>query len=61
MTDELKPCPFCGHSASLRDDSDYATMDGDLPYWVDCDDCEASVEGFWTADDAMESWNKRAK
>jgi Lar family restriction alleviation protein len=55
----LKPCPFCGSAADLRDDSDSVTMDGPQCWWICCSCCSANVDGFYTAEDAAYDWNLR--
>ena len=54
MTDapKLKPCPFCGGRAELREDHDNS--------WVICPNCQISLEGFEDSDDAVAAWNTRA-
>ena len=59
MTDQLKPCPFCGPGNSIPglwfDDASNA-------YRVNCGRC-GSGTGFkphWTEADAAEAWNTRA-
>lgn len=50
--DELKPCPFCGGSASVANN-------GTL-YYAKCDECcteGAKMYGFYNA---TEAWNRRA-
>ena len=59
MGDKLKPCPFCGHNASL--------YDGIYGWTVICDYCEARTgdydDGYYTKgkDRAVASWNSRKK
>lgn len=52
ISDELKPCPFCGGDARL--DSGFDS------YWIECKHCGATAEGDKTHDTAIASWNKRA-
>jgi len=56
---ELKPCPFCGSPAEIRDDGDGWTMDGPQPFWVQCIHCPAMMKDFHTADWAAYEWNLR--
>ena len=54
MSDELKPCPFCG-GMNLY----YAA--GRF-YAVECSDCGAKVVGaFRTEEEAAEAWNRRVQ
>ena len=48
---ELKPCPFCGGAAELREEHDNS--------WVSCSECQVSVEGFEFSEDASSAWNTR--
>lgn len=52
MTDELKPCPFCGstHIEAAR---------GELGGWVRCRGCQARLEEFGSGE-AIDAWNRRA-
>lgn len=54
MTEELKPCPFCGGRVELRRD-----MQGFII--IECDSCKTSTYIFRkkTAD-IVEAWNTRA-
>ncbi|MBM6907884.1 Lar family restriction alleviation protein [Collinsella intestinalis] len=63
MTEELKPCPFCGYRARVE-----ATRDavGDYQGYVECMDCGATVYGpgdMKDAESAMyeagRAWNRR--
>lgn len=67
--DELKPCPFCGGKAELRqEDFDPRWMPtrndpdsgGCPPYYVKCNDCGASTEYRYAYSDAVELWNRRS-
>ncbi len=54
MTEELKPCPFCGGNASMR--LYYKGL-----YGVRCDSCDSRVgQVFKTREDAIAAWNRRA-
>ena len=58
MSEELKPCPFCGKKASIQDCSYY----GSAPAWsAMCDNptCFAYTEAFKTKKEAFERWNNR--
>lgn len=52
MTNELKPCPFCGGEAFLYDR---------LHPYVECSDCVAATAFHETIGQAIESWNTRAE
>ena len=53
MTEELKPCPFCGGGAVKHYDKE-AGVD------VYCQSCEAGINWRDTRSDAITAWNARA-
>lgn len=56
LSDELKPCPFCGSEAELRRLNPY--------YWaVDCTnkDCNAATMGYKDVGTAIAVWNRRVQ
>lgn len=53
MTNELKPCPFCGGDARMA----Y----GALHKWIVCERCGASSVLRSLGGEAIESWNARAE
>ena len=61
MSEELKPCPFCGEDEALIETSEkcirlvYAQA-----YQVHCNDCCATTEWSHDKEKAIEAWNKRA-
>lgn len=50
---ELKPCPFCGGAGKIHLEEGY--------WFVSCDNCQSGTAGFYTADDAVDTWNERVK
>lgn len=74
MNIELKPCPFCGGEAELRDSPNSRSEEGMSFYEVRCKKCGVHVTGesfnFWIVKynrekpqdqlSAVERWNKRA-
>ena len=57
MSDELKPCPFCGGDAVLRttiESPDYF----EAWYTVHCDMCGVKIGAEYKSD-AISHWNKR--
>ena len=50
----LKPCPFCGGSASFE-----RVGTGRVSAIVSCDDCGARVESGDTGESSGASWNRR--
>ena len=63
MTDELKPCPFCGGKAEVRSvtpvhDPNIKTY-GYGGYFVMCVDCLTTSNNYNTAEKAAEMWNRR--
>ena len=55
MTEPLKPCPFCGSKAVGMVDDNYSN------YWVQCTNCFAQSDAFFTKPDAADAWNARAE
>lgn len=66
---ELKPCPFCGGKASVREA--FSVVPGKkLARFVRCDECGACTDTFLlhtgsnpktAVKKAVKAWNKRAK
>ena len=52
MTDELKPCPFCGWSATVR-------SYGKEAWYVICCGCNIRKGIYPTREKAIEKWNER--
>lgn len=67
MSEELKPCPFCGGPADIRH-----SHDEDGCYWaaVKCRKCGASTRGKWASNrsdtcpifygEVRDEWNRLA-
>jgi Lar family restriction alleviation protein len=57
MSDELKPCPFCGGEAYLRDDVSHSTA-----YFIGCAtmDCFGEIHWGQTMAETVRGWNTRA-
>lgn len=53
MSEELKPCPFCGGT----DAEEVRDMETGL-FAVQCPDCSANILGY-TPDEAKDLWNTR--
>lgn len=53
MTDDLKPCPFCGSQAKI--------MHGPGDDWVECMGCHCMSEMHTMESRAIEKWNRRVK
>ncbi|MEN2672617.1 Lar family restriction alleviation protein [Herbaspirillum huttiense] len=66
MSDELKPCPFCG-STDVRNVSgtspgpSYRLHARDTIFAVNCGSCGASVPNRYRNELVIESWNRRAQ
>ena len=69
---ELKPCPFCGGEAVLKnneygcgvyDPETLAVIDSfdaeANTFWVECEECFAMSNGCDTEEEAIEAWNRR--
>ncbi len=54
MSKELKPCPFCGSTATMRGGGDRAS-------WIICDNkkCSATQGLEFTGENAVQMWNTR--
>lgn len=59
MTDKLKPCPFCGGNAKVRE-TGYRKWDGSHRrfYIVECECCTVNIEND-KKEEAITSWNTR--
>lgn len=55
---ELKPCPFCGGEARIRD---FTMVDLEPEIDVFCINCGAQTFVYETKDDAIEAWNRRVE
>lgn len=53
MTEELKPCPFCGGNP------DVYSWNGGGVVWVRCRSCGIDYKAYANADEAIEAWNTR--
>lgn len=55
MSDELKPCPFCGGEAT------FGTNSGSGYEYIRCCRCKArTYSGYKTQQEAIQAWNSRA-
>ena len=54
MMAELRECPFCGGEATL-----WKSYPADRPYNILCG-CGGRVGYFYTKEEAIEAWNRRA-
>ena len=68
VTKELKPCPFCGESPTLKHDWRYPRGSDDSIYAseVICENWECPIYHadntyYQTDEEAIEAWNRRAK
>lgn len=52
MSDDMKPCPFCGQDVCTVQQSFQCE-------YVQCDRCEAMGPAGKTTDDAIAEWNRR--
>lgn len=51
MTDELKPCPFCGGEAEITKN--------EMRVWVHCTKCYSDTNLYQTQKEAVDAWNLR--
>lgn len=54
MSDELKPCPFCGSKAILDETNEYEVF-------VGCYNCYAHTGLYCYKQDAIDVWNSRVE
>lgn len=60
MSEELKPCPFCGGNSSTNQ-FESAGGNGRMIWIVGCEnpDCEVTFQGHARKVDAIKAWNTR--
>lgn len=54
MSEELKPCPFCGGKPSFRE----SYNGGDVEWYVSC--CTVRTLTYYERNEAATAWNARA-
>ena len=64
MSEDLKPCPFCGEYAHMVTKKTILTADGkygysDASYSVECHSCLAETAPYRLLDEAVAAWNRR--
>ena len=67
MSEELKPCPFCGEKIMLHNTEDERLSalwrvkgnNGNNRYQIICHRCDSSAGSALTESEAIEAWNKR--
>lgn len=62
---ELKPCPFCGGTAEVKERYRKGIANRKM-YWVSCKRCQVTqaydnLHGYNTKEKAIRVWNWRAK
>ena len=57
MTEELKPCPFCGEKTELEIDDPFEFIAED--FFVFCNKCSTTGPLGETKDEAIAAWNRR--
>lgn len=57
MAEELKCCPFCGCEAFA---DAVETLEKEPFWYVVCDTCYSSSDGYITEELAIKAWNQRA-
>jgi Lar family restriction alleviation protein len=57
MTNELKPCPFCGGRVEIIKNHLYGTVVGYTPY---CQKCGCELKQYGSKQNAEKAWNRRA-
>ena len=63
MTEQLKPCPFCGGAANLLGRYDWSKDEDRCfakHYYIKCTQCpNYRIKLFKTKQEAIEAWNRR--
>jgi len=65
MSDELKPCPFCGEKTEIAIVEGAMVQEGDsrddfcMQRWVECQNCGALGPPTDRRVEAVKSWNER--
>lgn len=58
MSEELKPCPFCGGEAKKQEVK--TTILGDTYWGIKCTKCNCGTVGYLNYNYAIKAWNRRA-
>lgn len=53
MSEELKPCPFCGSEDLI------VLKKRNTPKWMQCANCLSSTGTYNTVEEVIEAWNRR--
>ncbi len=63
MTEELKPCPFCGGPEIASSGRYHQDYDGEEDYlfFMECKNCFSCTGLCASPDHATQAWNKRAE
>ena len=66
MSEELKPCPFCGGTATIRQvtpvtGTSASRETGYGGYFGMCENCLTTSNNYSTPEKVAEHWNRRAK
>ncbi len=65
MSEELKPCPFCGGTAFvgetiMQDEpSESQIWGGSSRYYIMCSNCHIATDAFHAMEKAIKSWIRR--
>lgn len=59
MSEELKPCPFCGGEAELLETKDFKGQT--FSACIMCRECECITCHFASKSTAIEAWNRRSE
>ena len=55
---KLKPCPFCGGEAKIREVPVHSIRGEEKIYEIDCQGCSCEIQGN-TKEEAAQEWNTR--
>lgn len=66
MTEQLKPCPFCGGSATLSYVGGGVLVNESIKYRSlncvpKCSNCNCALSCYPTEEEAIQKWNTRVK
>ncbi len=56
MTEQVKPCPFCGSKNIV-----FCASHGNRLFHIGCADCEAHAQYAYSRKEAIGNWNRRAE
>ena len=61
MTEELKPCPFCGGEGKVGKSIHCPSVVGDIQCFIHCQKCDLETGLFNDKEAPVVYWNERVK